>query len=185
MNRFLKSFFPVLLLASATAWVQPVAAACPTALAALTEWFETTPDSSEVSEIRMQLTFRNDTGSVLNFSATPEDTLQIWTTPSVLAPTPLVFDAAPSGAVADGATFSYDVTGGITAPEDGFGIRPQSNLLGTLSPAQVSIVSADLQCTAIASPTSSVGIPTLSLWALLVLAASFVMIAARRFTAKR
>ncbi|HSM69064.1 MAG TPA: hypothetical protein VK830_05060 [Xanthomonadales bacterium] len=184
-NTLLKCISAGLLLVSAAVPAQLAEPSCPTGLEALTNWFETTPALTGVSEVRMQLTFQNDTGSELSFSANPEDTLQIWTTPSLLTPAPLVFDSAPSGAVAAGATFSYDLTAGILPTEDGFGIRPvDNNLFGTLAPDQVSVVSAQFQCEAAAGPTS-IPVPAMSVWALFTLMTLLLVVSARRLALRK
>lgn len=160
---------------------------CPESLQTLSNWYETEPDFGDIVEISMALTFTNSSGIDITFNAAPGETIQVWSTPGVLDPSPLVFNSWPSGTVLNGADYSYDMTAGIAdlpVSEDGFGIRPQSLTLGTMSPANATLVSAEFSC--VAGKRGTAPVPVLSSWSritlLLLVAASTLLIFRRRFS---
>jgi len=105
-------------------------------LNALAFWYETSPNLGQVSQVNMALTFTNNSGETVEFSAVANETLQLWTTPSVEDPLP-VYHSFPTGFVANGENFSYDIsidTSNMPATDIGFGIRPHTINLGNLGP---------------------------------------------------
>ena len=163
----------VMTLFAGTAWPQVTVPGCPTALDTLTNWYETSPDIGQVSQINMVLTFTNGSGVDVQFSAVAEDTMQLWTTPSVDDPLP-VYNSAPSGTVANGANFSYDITidtANMAASEAGFGIRPSTINLGNIGPnsGRSVLVSATFDCIAGNRIPQASSIPSSSEWSIIIL----------------
>ena len=182
---FMLSVIAVITMGAAHAQV-PVSG-CPESLQTLASWYETNPDFGDIVEISMTLTFTNSSGVDITFDASPDETIQVWSTPGVLDPSPLVFNSWPSGTVLNGADYSYDITAGIAdlpVSEDGFGIRPQSITLGTMSPANAALVSAEFSC--VAGVRGSTPIPVLSSWSritlLLLVAGSALLLFRRRLS---
>ena len=100
----------------------------------------------------MKAAFANAGSRDMDFSTTPTDTFQLWAVPpganGVYVP-PVAINSAPSGVVAVGGTFSYDVTVDLSAapPEvNGIAFRPKDRNYGTMPPSVGVVESTDFSC---------------------------------------
>lgn len=116
---------------------------CPTTLEALAFWYETTPDLTGFTSIRMNATFRNTDDFSRDFNM---NGFQTWTVPSVDTPGTVVHDEPVF--VAFGDTGSYDVTFDLSLhpAETGIAFRPVSIEAGTMPPHRFSLVTASFDC---------------------------------------
>lgn len=120
-------------------------------------WWVSAPELplSEFSEVRVQLTMKNISGTALTFTggaggADPRDGLQAWYTPDSAVPLAMRMDTYPEGTVAADETITWDVTMTLGAAVDdsmGFAIRPVSEALGTMGPSSLELVSATVTAT--------------------------------------
>ncbi|MBN1138299.1 MAG: tandem-95 repeat protein [Anaerolineae bacterium] len=117
-------------------------------------WYLTDPAlPAGLAEIRLQAVFRNDDpwGRALQFG--PGETFQLWSVPGVIAPPdlPVVVDQEPSGTVAHGANFGYDLIidlSALPAGETALAFRPVNGTSGTMPPAWAPVVSVSFSCPA-------------------------------------
>jgi hypothetical protein len=148
---------------------------CPTTLTPLINRYETSPPFTGLSQLRMAVTFRNETTDTLVF--VPGDTFQWWGEPT--GDPPVVINSEPVGSVAPGATFSYDLTfdlsGLSTTTALAFRVE-ESSVQGVLDPDEASVVSAEFTC-------SGTGVPDLGRFGLMVLAMAIVAAAVWRLRA--
>lgn len=125
---------------------------CAEDLTAKPNWYESEPAVSGVKSLSMKAVFKNEGSRDMNFSTTATDTFQLWGIPpgpnGVYVP-PVAITAAPSGPVAVGGTFSYDVTVDLSAapPEvNGIAFRPVDRNYGTMPPTVGVVESTDFNC---------------------------------------
>lgn len=105
------------------------------------------PSSGSVT-LRATFTLNAATSAV--FSATPADTLQLWSSPSAneVAPT---FASSPAGqTVATSQQFAYELTVNVstlTSGDTNLGFRPvETTSLGTIGPDRATLASSSVTC---------------------------------------
>jgi hypothetical protein len=115
-------------------------------------WYETDPALPKgLDEIRLQAVFRNSDPFERDLQFSPGDTYQLWSVPGVISPPdlPVVVNQEPTGMVAYGDTFSYDLSidvGALPPTETAIAIRPVSLTSGTMSPAEAPVVQVSFSC---------------------------------------
>ena len=128
-----------------------VSVLCPTELIdAGNHWFDNDGDFVGVDSITFDLTFELDSGFANEFDAIPEDTIQLWSTPSVIDIIPVTITTSPAGQIVNPSEqFSYQFTidvSGLPDTETGFGFRPVSITQGVLGTDSLLIISSSFVC---------------------------------------